>query len=84
MNRSARFIVGGLLISVVVAAGIAQFASDQPDGLEYVAEDAGFADTAEESHVPHTRLRVPMFKINSTASGAAVEGGWRPRWTAGR
>jgi hypothetical protein len=48
MRRTTGFILAGLLVSVLVAAGIAQFASDQPDGLEYVAEEQGFADTAEE------------------------------------
>jgi hypothetical protein len=38
----------GLLITVFVAVVLSQFASSEPDGLEYVAEGQGFADTAEE------------------------------------
>ena len=38
----------GLLVTVFVAVVLSQFASSEPDGLEYVAEDQGFADTAED------------------------------------
>lgn len=39
----------GLLLSVLVAGGLSYYASSNPDGLEYVAEQIGFADTATES-----------------------------------
>jgi HD-like signal output (HDOD) protein len=38
----------GLLVTLVVAVFISQFASSQPDGLEYVAEQEGFLDTADD------------------------------------
>lgn len=38
----------GLLISLVIATVISQFASSQPDGLNYVAEQQGFANAAED------------------------------------
>lgn len=41
--------VSGLLLSLLLAAGLGYYASSHPDGLEYVAEQVGFADTAEES-----------------------------------
>ncbi|NIQ57069.1 MAG: hypothetical protein GWN85_27475, partial [Gemmatimonadetes bacterium] len=41
--------VAGLLVTVVFAAVVSQFASGNPDGLEFVAEQQGFADTAEGS-----------------------------------
>lgn len=42
------FAIAGLLVTVVVAAVVSQFAADDPDGLERVAEDTGFIDTAED------------------------------------
>ncbi|MFA9447149.1 energy-coupling factor ABC transporter permease [Egicoccus sp. AB-alg6-2] len=44
-----RFVLGGVAVSLLVAAGVAQFAVDDPDGLERVAEDTGFA-AAEREH----------------------------------
>lgn len=42
-------VVAGALVSVVVAGVASFFASGHPDGLEYVAERLGFADTARDS-----------------------------------
>jgi len=44
----ARFIVVGLIASLAVAVGVSQFAVDDPDGLERVAEDLAFDDVAED------------------------------------
>lgn len=41
-RRLALFTFGGLIIAAVIAAGVAPFASQAPDGLEKVAEDQGF------------------------------------------
>jgi cobalt/nickel transport system permease protein len=46
---SRRFVLAGLAVALVVAVGVAQFAVDDPDGLERVAEDTGFAE-AERDH----------------------------------
>lgn len=49
MKRTAvGWFVAGLTITVLVAVVLSQFASDDPDGLEYVAEQQGFDDTASE------------------------------------
>jgi hypothetical protein len=45
---AAPFIIGGLIIALVLAAIVSGFASSEPDGLERVAEDEGFLDTAED------------------------------------
>ena len=42
------FVVGGVLVALVFAAVVSQFAVDSPDGLERVAEDTGFIDAAKE------------------------------------
>ena len=38
------FVLGGLLVALVFAAVVSQFAVDDPDGLEKVAEDTGFIE----------------------------------------
>ena len=46
LDRKTRgFIVVGLVAAAAVAIVISQFASRSPDGLEYVANQQGFADT---------------------------------------
>jgi hypothetical protein len=45
-----------LIVVLVTAVGLSQLASDQPDGLEYVAEQEGFAATAEEHDLAETPL----------------------------
>lgn len=40
------FIVGGLLVAVGLAVFVSPLASTEPDGLERVAADQGFADDA--------------------------------------
>lgn len=39
--RTHRFVLVGLLVTVLVAGGVSQFAFDAPDGLERVAADTG-------------------------------------------
>jgi PDGLE domain len=41
-------LVVGVLVALLLAGGVSVFASGSPDGLERVAEDTGFLDTAEE------------------------------------
>jgi cobalt/nickel transport system permease protein len=43
-----RLVVAALVASLAVAVGVAQFAVDEPDGLERVAEDLGFAEEARD------------------------------------
>jgi ABC-type Fe3+ transport system permease subunit len=57
MDRRSRIFYGiGLLVVVVFAVVVSQFASDNPDGLEYVAEQQGFSDAAEN----HTLGDAPL------------------------
>lgn len=39
----------GLVVVLLLAGGLSYYASANPDGLEFVAEQAGFADTARDS-----------------------------------
>lgn len=42
------FVIGGLLVVLVFATVVSQFAVDNPDGLEWVAETEGFADQGRD------------------------------------
>ncbi|MFP4073115.1 MAG: energy-coupling factor ABC transporter permease [Actinomycetota bacterium] len=45
--KTRTFVFGGLLVALVFAAVVSQFAVDNPDGLERVAEDTGFIESAD-------------------------------------
>lgn len=51
MTRSSRtaLVVAGVLVALLVAGVLSQFASDSPDGLERVADDHGISDSAREN-----------------------------------
>ena len=42
------FLIGGLLVALAFAAIVSQFAVDNPDGLEWVAETEGFAEQGRD------------------------------------
>lgn len=44
-----RFLVVGLVVTLAIAGVVSYWASAHPDGLEYVAGQAGFLDTARDS-----------------------------------
>lgn len=50
MNRRT-FLVGFFLATLVIAGFGSYYASSHPDGLQYVAEQAGFAEAADQSPV---------------------------------
>lgn len=55
MDRSTRrLFLFGLATAVLVAVGVSQLGSADPDGLEFVAESEGFANTATDG--PSTPL----------------------------
>lgn len=47
--RTRTFVLTGLVVALVLGGVVSYYASSRPDGLNYVAEKAGFLDTAEES-----------------------------------
>lgn len=51
-----RFYLVMAVVSLLIAAVLALFASAQPDGLERVAIDKGFADSAQQSAVASSPL----------------------------
>jgi cobalt/nickel transport protein len=42
------FLIAGLLVAIGLALVVSPFASTSPDGLEKVAEDKGFLETAKD------------------------------------
>jgi cobalt/nickel transport protein len=54
--RGEKWWVTGLVVAVFMACVLSLFASPEPDGLERVAEDQGFAEKAEGQEV----IRAPI------------------------
>lgn len=46
--RTRTLVIVGVVVALLLAGVASFYASSNPDGLEYVAERAGFLDTAEE------------------------------------
>ena len=51
-----KFIAACFLVAAILAGGASYYASSNPDGLEKVAEDVGFIDTAKDSAVADSPL----------------------------
>jgi cobalt/nickel transport protein len=51
-----RFFAIALLVSLLVAGVASYYASAHPDGLEYVAEQTGFIESAEDSPASESPL----------------------------
>jgi len=56
MNKQSKFLIAGFVLSLVLAGVVSNFASSSPDGLEKVAEDIGFLDSAKD----HTYADGPL------------------------
>lgn len=56
MKDNKRLFLIGLLVTIIVAVVVAQFASSSPDGLEYVAEEQGFAESATDHDLSSSPL----------------------------
>lgn len=54
--RNRTFLLVGLVAALLLAGVGSHYASDRPDGLEYVAEATGFAGSAE----PHAGADGPL------------------------
>ena len=47
--KNKTLIAAGFALSLILAGGVSFYASSNPDGLEKVAEDIGFSETAKEN-----------------------------------
>lgn len=94
-RRTRAFVAVGLAVTIVVAVGLSQLASAEPDGLEYVAQEEGFVDSAED----HAFADAPLADYGANLGGSdrantAVAGavgvlltlavGWGLFWTIRR
>jgi hypothetical protein len=64
-RRVGLFVVAGVVVTLLLAGVISSFASSEPDGLERVAIDEGFADTADE----HAFAKGPMADYSTRGVG---------------
>jgi cobalt/nickel transport system permease protein/cobalt/nickel transport protein len=46
--KTRTFLITGLLAALLIAGVVSYYASSHPDGLEYVAEQTGFLDSADD------------------------------------
>ena len=46
--RTRTFLLAGLVVALLLGGVASYYASSHPDGLEYVAEQVGFLDTADD------------------------------------
>ena len=46
--KTKNFYISALFVTLFLAGGVSYYASSSPDGLEKVAEDIGFIETAED------------------------------------
>jgi len=70
------FVLGGLLVSFLLAAFVSPFASKAPDGLERISADKGFAEKGEGGSAWRFPL-MPDYKIpgvRSESVGTALAG----------
>ncbi len=83
-----KFLILGLLVSALLAGGASFYASSSPDGLEKVAQDVGFIDTAKDhansdtaladygvKGVENERLSVGVAGVIGVIATGAVSGG---------
>lgn len=49
--KNRRFLLAGLVVTLLIAGVASFYASSHPDGLEYVAEKTGFLDSADDDPV---------------------------------
>lgn len=56
MKRNVVLAVVAVVVIAVTGVVFSQFASSKPDGLEFVAEEEGFAETAEDHTLGDTPL----------------------------
>ena len=56
MKKQSKVIIVGFVLSLFLAGVVSNYASSSPDGLEKVAGDVGFLDSAEESAVEDSPL----------------------------
>jgi cobalt/nickel transport protein len=70
--RTRTLVVGGIVVALLIAGVGSLFASGSPDGLEHVAEQAGFADSAKDSAAKDSPLS--DYELRGVENGAVSTG----------
>lgn len=68
------FVIAGLVAAFALVFFVAPIASPNPDGLEYVAEETGFIDTAEDHAIGGPLADYGVAGIDSERAGTVVAG----------
>ena len=55
-TSNRKFFAGAMLVSAILAGCVSNYASSHPDGLEKVAEDIGFIDSAKDHALSDSAL----------------------------
>ncbi len=71
MNRNTRLAIFAVVIIAVVGVVLSQLASTEPDGLEFVAEQEGFAGAATD----HSLEGAPLADYGDDGLSRAIAGG---------
>ena len=70
--RTRTFVVAGLVAALLVAGVVSLWASTHPDGLQHVAEQAGFANQAASS--PAERSPLSGYQVKGVENDAVSRG----------
>ena len=65
-----KFYAGAFIVCILLAGGVSFYASSSPDGLEKVAEDVGFIETAKDQGFESARLSVGLAGLIGVAATA--------------
>ena len=75
VDKNKKFLAAGFLVSLFLAGVVSFYASSDPDGLEKVAEDIGFIETAEEHTYADSALADYGVKgINNERASVGIAG----------
>jgi len=68
VTRNTWLSIGAVIIVLAVGVGLSQFASSQPDGLEYIAQEQGFAEKADN----HALQDAPLAGYGENLEGSSA------------
>ncbi len=74
--KQRTFLALGLLVCLLLAGVASYYASAHPDGLEHVAEQTGFIDSAEDSATADSPLADYSTRGSRTRGSAAGSPAW--------
>ncbi|MCB9894903.1 MAG: PDGLE domain-containing protein [Planctomycetes bacterium] len=70
MTKNTKLLlIGGMGVSLVLGGVVSYWASSSPDGLEWVAEEKGFLDKAEENETQKNVAPIPDYEVPGVEHG---------------